>query len=218
MQRERELQNQIKRAADQAQRDQQVHQQELLALRRNMELLLHESDRQFEELKNAQTEVLKEWLVQQQQVVAPGQPPVFAMLPRDTVIEATHNFDDESYKIGGGAFSSVYRVDTEKWPAGALRASEVVIKKFSIPSDLSDERRIKLKADLLKMAEVEHVNVLPLLGLSSLPTCAIYPWMANGSLQKHMNDDQLLDWKLRVSSRHFLHAFFSAAPHLSRPR
>lgn len=205
--REQELHNKYERNSEEMRaREKQLrkeHEQQLQNLKRQYDQEIAELNKRAEESRKQMDEALQREIGGKQTKNAAG-PPAFAMLSRDLVISATNSFHNDNRIGQPGTFSSVYRASLAP---NTLRTSDVAIKTFSIPSDLTDKKKERLTNDLLKMIQLEeHVNVLPLLGLSSFPTCAIYPWMVNGSLQKYMNDEQVLagmDWKLRVSSPHF---------------
>ncbi|XP_021719582.1 putative receptor-like protein kinase At4g00960 [Chenopodium quinoa] len=108
-----------------------------------------------------------------------------------TIRTATNSFSDDR-KLGEGGFGEVFRGKLDN-------GEEVAVKRLS---KFSRQGISEFKTELLLVAELQHRNLVKLLGysLATEETLLVYEYLPNSSLDRFLTDPKKsasLDWKTR---------------------
>jgi serine/threonine protein kinase len=133
-----------------------------------------------------QTQKTFKWMLNEYQ-------PTIELLPFNSRIQSfPYNELKFGKSLGKGAFGEVYQ--------GCWKDTMIAIKVLKRSGPHNEGAKKSFISEVRTLGSIQHINLVRLLGfcIKGLKHMLVYEYISNSSLDKWLNDDNLLDWDQRV--------------------
>jgi len=117
---------------------------------------------------------------------------IVLLLFNSNIQSFTYNELNFGTHLGKGAFGEVYR--------GCWKETEIAIKVLQKSGSHNEGAKKSFISEMRTLGSIQHINLVPLLGycIKGSKHMLVYEYISNSSLDKWIDEDNLLDWDQRM--------------------